>query len=216
MNAAMLSVGSPILGVITSPAMWYVTRGAGIVATLLLTVSVVLGIATSFDVHTDRVPRFVTAALHRNVSLLALLLLVVHIVTVVVDGYAPVRWIDTVVPFISAYHGFALGIGVVASDILIAVAATSALRSKISYRSWRLVHWLAYACWPTAIWHGLLIGTDRTHTWLLALNGLCVLVVVAAMIARVLRRPRRIEGQLVGPKHDPLARLRTMTSGRSA
>jgi hypothetical protein len=42
------------------------------------------------------------------------------------------------------------------------------------------VHWLGYACWPVALWHGLGTGTDSKLAWLLALDAGCVAVVAAA------------------------------------
>ena len=130
------------------------------------------------------VPRFVFDAVHRSVSLLALAFLGVHIVTSVLDPFAAIRPIDAVVPFVSAYRPVWLGLGAVASDLLIAVALTSVLRRRFGYRAWRAAHWLAYACWPIALVHGLGTGSDAKTTWLLALTGGCVLVVLVAVWVR--------------------------------
>jgi hypothetical protein len=62
---------------------------------------------------------------------------------------------------------------------------TSVLRQRIGYRAWRAVHWLAYACWPIAVVHGFGTGTDGRTSWMLAASGLCVVAVVAAVLARV-------------------------------
>ena len=51
--------------------------------------------------------------------------------------------------------GLWLSLGAVAFDLLLAIALTSLVRDRLSYRTWRAVHWLAYACWPVALWHGL-------------------------------------------------------------
>ena len=109
-------------------ALWYLTRGTGAVALVLLTMSVVLGVANVRRVHTERVPRFVADAVHCSVSLLALAFLAVHILALVLDPVAPIRLIDAVVPFVSAYRPVWLGLGAIASDLLIAVAFTSVLR----------------------------------------------------------------------------------------
>ena len=109
-------------------ALWYLTRGTGAVALVLLTMSVALGVANVRRVHTERVPRFVGDAVHRSVSLLALAFLAVHILALVLDPFAPIRLIDAVVPFVSAYRPVWLGLGAIASDLLIAVAFTSVLR----------------------------------------------------------------------------------------
>ena len=105
-------------------------------------------------------PRFVLDALHRNVSLLVLAILAVHIGTSVLDSFAPIRLVDAVVPFVSAYRPIWLGLGALAFDLLLAVLITSVLRRQFGHRAWRLVHWLAYVSWPVAVVHGLATGTD--------------------------------------------------------
>ena len=165
-------------------ALWYLTRGTGAVTLVLLTISVALGVANVRRVRTDRVPRFVVDALHRNVSLVALLLLAVHIATSMLDAFAPIRLIDVFVPFVSAYRPVWLGLGTVALDLLIAVALTSVLRRRFGHRMWRTTHWLAYGSWPVALLHGLGTGSDVKMTWMLALTAGCVLVVLVAVWIR--------------------------------
>ncbi len=161
--------------------MWYLTRGTGIMALLLLTASVLLGILEVRRWRSPRWPRFVTAGLHRNVSLLSVAFVAAHIATTVVDGFAPIGWLDAVIPFRSPYRPLWLGLGAVAVDLLLALIVTSLLRDRIGYRSWRAVHWAAYACWPVALVHGLGTGTDVRQDWAIALNGVCLAAVVAAV-----------------------------------
>jgi predicted ferric reductase len=161
-------------------ALWYMTRGTGLVALVLLTASVLLGVLEVKGSSWRRWPRFVTAGLHRNLSLLAVVFLAVHIASAVVDGFAPIGWLDAVLPFHSPYRPLWLGLGAVATDLLIALVVTSLLRGRIGYRAWRAVHWAAYACWPVALVHGLGTGTDTKLGWVLALYlGSLAAVVVA-------------------------------------
>jgi methionine sulfoxide reductase heme-binding subunit len=160
--------------------LWYATRATGVVALVLLTATVVLGVAGTARFATPRWPRMITAALHRNLSLLAVLFVAVHVVTTVLDPYAPIGWVSAVLPFASSYRTLWLGLGTVAFDMLLAVAVTSLLRARLGYRAWRAVHWLGYACWPVALWHGLGTGTDSKLPWLLALDAACVAAVAAA------------------------------------
>ena len=117
---------------------WYVAA-TGVVTLGFLTASVLLGILTSFRWSSPRWPRFVVEFVHRNVSLLVLVFLAIHVVTVVADSFAPIRWIDVVVPFVSAYRPFWLGLGAVAVDLLIALVVTSLLRHRIGFTTWRFV-----------------------------------------------------------------------------
>src|ERR1700732_2104649 len=118
-------------------ALWYLTRATGLVALVLLTVSVLLGILQVSRWAGPTWPRFVTAGLHRNISLLVTAFVGVHIVTAVLDTFAPIRWLDVVVPFISAYRPIWLGFGTVAFDLLVAIIITSLLRVQVGPRSWR-------------------------------------------------------------------------------
>lgn len=174
-----------ILAAATPSAYWFITRGTGAVALVLLTISVALGIVT---VRRDRfagVPRFVFEAIHRSTSLLAMAFLVVHIATTLLDGFAPISLLDVFVPLHSAYRPIWLGLGAVAFDLLLAVTITSLVRARLGYRSWRAVHWLAYASWPVALVHGFGTGSDaRTH-WMLVLTVGCVAVMLTAIVARV-------------------------------
>ncbi|HYT26542.1 MAG TPA: ferric reductase-like transmembrane domain-containing protein [Actinomycetota bacterium] len=164
-----------------TPALWYLTRGSGAVVLVLLTVTVALGVTTSVRWASPRWPRSVTEGLHRNVSLLVVAFLALHVATTVVDGYAPIGWLDAVVPFRSAYRPLWLGLGAVALDLLAAVAVTSLLRARLGRRTWRAVHWLAYACWPVALAHGLGTGSDTGRAWMLALDAVAVAAVATAV-----------------------------------
>jgi DMSO/TMAO reductase YedYZ heme-binding membrane subunit len=176
---------SPVLALSGGSASWYVARATGIVTLGLLTASVLIGILTSFRWSSPTWPRFVVEFIHRNVSLLVLVFLAVHVVTVVADGFAPIRWIDVVVPFVSAYRPFWLGLGAVAFDLLLALVVTSLVRHRLGYTTWRLVHWLAYLCWPVAVLHGLGTGSDTKSGLVLLFTAVCVVAVLIAAALRV-------------------------------
>ena len=158
-----------MLAAANSQALWYLTRATGLVTLALLTGSVVLGILGVQRWTSRRWPRFVTSGLHKNVSLLAVVFLAVHIVTAVTDSFVTITWVNVFVPFTGTYRPVWLGLGAVASDLLIALIITSIARQRVGYRVWRIVHWAAYACWPIALVHGLGTGTDARHGWALAM-----------------------------------------------
>lgn len=179
---------SPPLGITTGPtAYWYLARGTGVVSTILLTVAVVLGVLDVQRYTSPRWPRFAVDRVHRDVSLLVLAVLVVHIVTSVLDGFAPIKLTDGVIPFLSPYRPLWLGLGALSFDILLAVAVTSVMRRRLGYEAWRAVHWAAYASWPVAIFHGLGTGSDIKQGWMLLLNAVCVAAVVGAVVMRTMR-----------------------------
>jgi predicted ferric reductase len=168
------------------PGLWYVTRATGLVSMVLLTVSVLFGLLVAGRFASTRWPRFLTQGMHRRVSLMVLVFLALHIATTVLDSYTSISLTAAFVPFASSYKAGWLSLGAVALDLLIALVVTSLLRGRLGYRAWRRLHWLAYACWPVAIAHGLGIGTDRSVTWVIGLTLACMGFVCAAAAWRAL------------------------------
>jgi DMSO/TMAO reductase YedYZ heme-binding membrane subunit len=167
-------------------ALWYLTRGTGLVTLVLLTASVVLGVLQQRGWTPPKTSRFMTVALHRAVSLLVVALLAVHVGTAVLDSFAPIRLADAVLPFTSRYRPVWLGLGAVALDLVAALVVTSLLRRRLGLRAWRALHWLAYACWPVALVHGWGTGSDARTSWMLAVTLACAAAVLAATASRLL------------------------------
>lgn len=169
----------------TSTTYWYLTRSTGAVALILLTLVVVLGVIDVSRLSSGFWPRFLTDSLHRRVSLLAVAFLGVHIVTAVLDSYAPIGLWDALIPFHSSYRPLWLGFGAIAFDMLLALMISSIFRSRIGQRSWRAIHWMGYACWPIAVVHGLGTGSDVKEVWMLVIDAVCVLSVVGVVMLRM-------------------------------
>jgi methionine sulfoxide reductase heme-binding subunit len=178
------------LGANTGSGLWYLTRGSGAVALILLTLSLVLGVLTTFESAPARIPHFVIPQLHRNVSLAVLVFVALHFATTVLDGYVDIVWIDALLPFASSYHPLWLALGTLSFDLLLVITLTSLLRSRIRRRAWRFVHLFSYAAWPLAIVHGWFIGTDSATAWLRGVDLACLATVALVVARRVVRPPR--------------------------
>jgi Ferric reductase like transmembrane component len=174
-----------VIGLTSSKATWYLTRGTGAVALVLLTIVTILGVANTVRWTPAATPRFVIQRLHRNLSLVAVVFVVIHVATAVIDGFAPIRWIDVVIPFRSAYRPLWLGFGAVAFDLMIAIIVTSLLRARLGYTAWRILHWMTYGLWVSAAFHGLGIGSDATQPWMLVLVAASIGAVLAAVLWRI-------------------------------
>jgi methionine sulfoxide reductase heme-binding subunit len=168
---------------VNQPPVWYLMRSSGVVALLLLTLVSALGVATAGRWRPGRAPRFVTLALHRNVSLLAVVFLAIHVLTSVIDPDASVGLAAVVVP---GAGGLWLGLGAVAFDLVAAVAITSLLRLLMDPRAWRAVHLTSYAAWPVALLHGAGMGTDAGSTWMLAVVTACVAAFAGTVALRLI------------------------------
>ena len=191
----------------TNQVLWYTTRGAGAVSLVLLTAVVVLGILSSLRFEAAGWPRFLTAGLHRNLALLTLVFLGLHIVTAVVDPYTSLGWTAALIPFSSYYRTFWLGLGTISVQLLAAIGITTLARGLIGPRAWKIVHWLAYAAWPIGVVHGLGTGTDAWSAWFFALTCACIVLMGFAVVYRVLGSSR-------DPLADPRAAFRTAVDRR--
>lgn len=181
----------------TSPTLWYVNRSTGLVLLVLLTLAVLVGIWSARGDAGARIPRFAVQTLHRNLGLLTVTLLGVHVTSAVIDEFVDIRWWQSALPWHLHYKPVWLALGILALDLLAAATMTSLLRHRIGHRSWRLVHWGTYAAWGLAVVHGLGIGTDTPATWarwIYAGSGIAVATALALRsVARWLdgRRARR-------------------------
>ena len=180
-----------------SQGLWFISRGSGLVLLVLFTIVMVMGVATRTGSSPPRWPRFAVAELHRTLSLFAIAVLGLHVVTAILDPYVSIGWAATVAPFLSPYRALAIGLGTVAVDCGAAVLLTSVLRRRLGFRMWRAVHWLAYLAWPAAFLHSLGAGNDLRIAWVAAIEWASAAAVGTAVLARLLgvwrqhRRPGR-------------------------
>ncbi|MEP7091549.1 MAG: ferric reductase-like transmembrane domain-containing protein [Nocardioidaceae bacterium] len=166
-------------------SLWYLGRGTGIVALVMFTVTMVLGITTRSGRRVAGLDRFGVAELHKTASLAGTALILVHVGTLLFDPYAQLRLIDLVLPFAGSYRPVWQGLGTAAVDVLLVIVATSLLRHRIGPRVFRAVHWAAYAMWPLALAHGLGNGTDAATLWFRSIALACALAVTGAVTWRL-------------------------------
>lgn len=171
-----------------SELLWAFGRGSGIIALALFTVALLLGIVTRSGRPLPGLPRFSVSLIHRNVSLLACVFLVLHVGTLLFDSYAKLSLLDIVVPFAGSFKPFWQGLGTVAFDLVVAIVVTGLLRRRIGQRAFRFVHWFTYAMWPIAVVHAIGNGTNGTSGWFLLLTAASAVLVAAAVIWRLSAR----------------------------
>ena len=175
-----------------STALWYASRATGVVSLLLLTLVVILGIAVNRQGRLPGLPAFAVTGLHRSVSLLSVLFIAAHVATAVMDPYVSIRAAAVVIPFVSAYQPFWLGLGAVALDLIAALILTSLARARMPRRAWRGIHWLAYAAWPVALIHGVGASPDLRSGGLRLLAIGCAMAVGGAGLGRLTQRAREM------------------------
>ncbi len=189
----------------TSPLLWYLNRGTGVVLLAVFTATVLLGVLATGRSATPLWPRFVTQGLHRALAALSVFMLVAHVVSAVVDSYVDIRWWQAFVPFGATYEPVWMALGAISLDLLALVIATSLARARISHRVWFVVHLTTYVAWASAVVHGVFIGTDSGERWMVAVYVACVAAVALAVLARVVavlssRRRNHRYAQQRGPR----------------
>lgn len=170
----------------TSPLDWYAARAAGIAAYLILTVVVTLGMTMASGRVLKRWPKFALEDVHRFGGLLVGSFVLFHVVTIALDAYLPFSLAALAIPFVAGYRTLFTALGIVAAELLLALAITNRYRDRLPYTFWRRAHYLNLVVWTAATVHGLGSGTDRSTPWLLALFSSSVAVVFGAGIWRAL------------------------------
>ena len=174
-------------GITSTTALWYASRATGVVSLLLLSLVMILGLVVNRQGRLPGLPRFGVTSLHRSVSLLAVVFVAVHVITAIADPFVTIRIAAVVIPFTSRYEPFWLGLGAVSLDLIIALIVTSLARARIGRRTWRGLHWLAYASWPVAFAHSIGSSTDLQSGPLRTLAIGCALAVITAVGWRISR-----------------------------
>ncbi len=183
--------------------LWLATRATGEISLVLFSVVTVMGIATTKGWASSRWPESVVTLLHRNISLLSMVFLAVHIGTTVVDSYVPISAIDVIIPWQTTYKTLWVGLGTIAFDLVLTVIITSLLRRRIPPGAWKGVHWASYLMWAVAVVHSLGVGTDQLLTRIIA--AVMVVFVGAAVVARFMTPHRQ---------DDPVVSVHTRTEIR--
>ncbi len=197
---------------LTTPYLWYATRATGVVALLLFTVVVTLGTLVANRVGGTFIGRFEVNEVHRSLSMVAVVFLLFHIVTTVLDSFVSTGLISSVIPMTSAYKRVPVALGAVSFDLILAVWISSLLKLRLKNQTWRFIHWFSWLAYAISLVHVYLTGTD-THKGIGTLLVLgCAVVVALAGVWRYLGRPTRAAGRtalspLASPPVPPRPRL---------
>jgi sulfoxide reductase heme-binding subunit YedZ len=181
------SGGSVILGAFAVD--WYAARAAGVVAYLLVSASVALGLALAGKERFDRWPRFAVEDVHRFAGVLAGTFIALHILWLAVDSQAHLGVSGLLVPFTSSYRPLWTGLGVVAAELLLALAVTNHYRRRISYSLWRGLHYLNFGVWIAATAHGLGAGSDSRSPVFLLMYAITAGIIGVLALRRFAAKP---------------------------
>jgi methionine sulfoxide reductase heme-binding subunit len=185
---------------------WYVTRSAGIIAYLLLWFSMVWGLVVPSKLLNPVIGPTFTIDFHEFISLLSIGFTLLHVFVLTIDRYLPYSPIQILVPFLSPYRPFWVGIGVLAFYITLLVTVTFYLRSRIGMKAFRSIHVLSLLGYLGVTLHGLYAGTDSPLASMqLLYKGTALIVIfltvywlwlkyVQYLEAKPKSKPRRLTG----------------------
>lgn len=173
---------------------------AGVFALLGLTGSVVAGLVATDRVFLTPGHRVLVQAIHRAISFGAVSFLLIHITTEILAQRVHV--IDGVVPFLSPFRRFYIGLGTLAADLIVLLVATSIVRKRFTGHGqawrWRAVHYAAYLCFVTGVVHGLMAGRS-TKPYVYWSYGAAVALVALGVLIRILAMSLRPKENVIGP-----------------
>jgi hypothetical protein len=187
---------------------WYVDRAAGLVSWVLLAGSMVLGLLLSSKALGRRVRPAWLQDLHRGVSGLAVAFVGVHVAAAIADDHIHVGLAEVLVPFTSSWRPWAIAWGVVSTYLLVAIEATSLLRTHLPRRLWHRIHLLSLPLFATATAHGITAGTDLATTASIAVASLATALVAGLTALRVMEAvDRRSDGSGAPPRRAATASM---------
>lgn len=181
-----------------------VSSDAALVATVLLTLNILLGLLLSARYNTvvswphRRLPIF---TLHNWTAYVALFLIGLHPAALLFvptkTGASYFRVIDIFWPVHSPQQPLYNSIGAVAFYCVVFVVVTSYFRSKLGSLRWKALHYTSYAAAIFLFVHGVLTDPELKNQPPDLLDGekvlveVCALIVIAATIWRIRYRPRK-------------------------
>jgi predicted ferric reductase len=172
--------------------MWWVSRATGLVAGLLLVGSLVWGVllATRALKPVDR-PAWLLG-LHRYMSTLACLLIVVHLLALVADNYVYFGWREIFVPWGSQWKNTPVALGVIAMYLIGLVQLTSLVMKRIPKSVWRSIHLLSYVGVWLSFFHAAYAGTDVSNpVYQVVVLPLAIVATAAAMVRLIVGSNRK-------------------------
>jgi methionine sulfoxide reductase heme-binding subunit len=201
---AMHASSANILATAVGPHLfWLTSRAAGIVALLLSSLSVCVGLLIGGRIVKGH--RQELRVTHEALSLATLAALVVHGLTLLGDGYLKPSLGDIAIPFLSGYKTLWTSMGIVAFWALAMLGLSYYARTRIGVQRWRRLHRFAALAWILGLAHSLGEGTDAGQTWFLAMTALAVVPALALLLSRMLDSARSPQATPASQAERPAA-----------
>lgn len=182
---------------------WWVARSSGMVAAVLVALTVLWGLALTTKVIPRRgMPAWLTD-MHRMLGGLSCAFIAAHLVALYLDSYVHFAWAQLFIPFQSTYRAGAVAWGIGAFWLLVVVEATSLLRTRMPRRVWRGLHYLSYPVAVMVAVHAMTAGTESGNPLFRIVTFALMAVLSGFSAFRFFRRPTRVGAHLASPATGP-------------
>lgn len=174
---------------------WLASRSAGIVAFLLITAAVVLGLLMASKMPRRPGLKRKLVKIHEQVALTALVAIGLHGVLLLGDGWLKPGVTGITLPFTLAYRPVWTGLGILAGYLALLLGPTFYWRRRIGARRWRTIHRATVAVFVLAVLHSLGSGTDGASAWMRTMalgSAALVLVLLVFRYASTARRTKSL------------------------
>ena len=166
---------------ITAKTAWYFSRSSGTVAYLLLAGSTIWGLLLSTKLIKEQVPAALSLGMHNLLSWLAIFLTGLHALVLLADSYFTYTAANLLVPFTGPYRPGWVGLGIISFYLMVLTSGSFYVRKRIGQKMWRRLHYLTFAAYLLATFHGVQAGTDSGNLGMQLIywgSGLVVLFLV--------------------------------------
>lgn len=184
---------------------WYVTRASAMIAWVLMTLSLVWGILLSTRIFRNSDNPGWLQDLHKYLGGASIVMVVLHMVTLMLDGWLKLSVSEVLVPFASHYRSVPVAIGILAFYLLIAVQSTSLLMARLPRKAWKAIHYSSYVSLAFVAFHAGLSGTDVGTRWYGAVSMALIVISLTAVLIRMFAHRRPLRSAYAPPAGGSLA-----------
>ncbi len=178
---------------------WLVSRAAGVVALLLISLSVMLGLAMANKLVRRPWLKRAVIRTHEHIALTALFALAAHGLSLLGDSWLKPGWAGVTVPFASSYRPTFTGLGILGGYLAVLLGPSFYLRRRIGARRWRKLHTLITLAWLLSVIHTLGAGSDAGKLWLRAVVVAPGVPIIYLLTLRLLRARTKAARPRVAP-----------------
>ena len=179
-------------------AYWFISRSSGVVAYVLITLSVLWGLVQSGSLLSPRTLPGLPFGLHSFLSWLGLGVAALHGLVLMGDRYINFDLAQVVAPFISTYRPLPTGLGIVSFYLMLLLTLSFYARPHLSQKTFRSLHYASFGAFALVTLHGIFAGSDSAPLWWLYAGSLVAVVLLTAM--RVVNTRRRATRQALRPE----------------